>query len=99
MDRKVQQPSAPPWKPDATTPRDRHRLEGLEPDNLLAFIALIGLLRALEAARPGAGPRRPNPRSRVMPPYLFLAFRRLPLRIASKMRSFAAAGDRGWLSC
>jgi len=29
-----------------------HRLEGLEPDNLLAFIALLGLLRALDTARP-----------------------------------------------
>jgi hypothetical protein len=28
-----------------------HRLEGLEPDNLLAFMALLGLLRALEAVR------------------------------------------------
>lgn len=27
-----------------------HRLEGLEPDNLLAFLALLGLMRALEAA-------------------------------------------------
>jgi hypothetical protein len=27
-----------------------HRLVGLEPDNLLAFLALLGLLRALEAA-------------------------------------------------
>lgn len=27
-----------------------HRLEGLEPDNLLAFLTLLGLLRALEAA-------------------------------------------------
>lgn len=27
-----------------------HRLEGLEPDNLLAFLALLGLLRALERA-------------------------------------------------
>ena len=27
-----------------------HRLDGLEPDNLLAFLALLGLLRALEAA-------------------------------------------------
>jgi hypothetical protein len=32
-----------------------HRLEGLEPDNLLAFLALLGLLRALEAA--GLRPR------------------------------------------
>src|ERR1700758_5131666 len=27
----------------------RHRLEGLEPDNLLAFLTLLGLLRSLEA--------------------------------------------------
>ena len=32
------------------TPSSTHRLEGLEPDNLLAFLALLGLLRALEAA-------------------------------------------------
>lgn len=30
----------------------RHRLDGLEADNLLAFMALLGLLRALDAARP-----------------------------------------------
>ena len=35
----------------------RHRLEGLEPDNLLAFLALLGLLRALETARPHWYPR------------------------------------------
>ncbi len=29
-----------------------HRLDGLEPDNLLAFMALLGLLRSLEAVRP-----------------------------------------------
>jgi hypothetical protein len=29
-----------------------HRLVGLEPDNLLAFMALLGLLRALDTARP-----------------------------------------------
>lgn len=29
-----------------------HVLEGLEPDNLLAFLALVGLLRALDEARP-----------------------------------------------
>src|SRR6516162_2013394 len=28
----------------------RHRLDGLEPDNLLAFLALLGLLRTLEVA-------------------------------------------------
>ena len=37
------------------TATGEHRLEGLEPDNLLAFLALLGLLRALEAA--GARPR------------------------------------------
>lgn len=34
-----------------------HRLEGLEPDNLLAFLALLGLLRVLETARPDWRPR------------------------------------------
>lgn len=29
-----------------------HRLDGLEPDNLLAFVALLGLLRALEDSQP-----------------------------------------------
>jgi hypothetical protein len=32
-----------------------HRLQGLEPDNLLAFLALLGLMRSLEAA--GLRPR------------------------------------------
>jgi hypothetical protein len=40
-----------------TEPRCRHRLEGLEADNLLAFLALLGLLRALEVARPDWRPR------------------------------------------
>lgn len=35
----------------------RHRLEGLEADNLLAFLALLGLLRALESSRPQWRPR------------------------------------------
>lgn len=34
-----------------------HRLDGLEPDNLLAFLALLGLLRALETAGPALYPR------------------------------------------
>lgn len=34
-----------------------HRLDGLEPDNLLAFMALLGLLRVLEEARPDWRPR------------------------------------------
>ncbi len=41
-----------------------HRLEGLEPDNLLAFLALLGLLRALEAAdRDTDKPERLLPRA------------------------------------
>jgi len=34
-----------------------HRLDGLEPDNLLAFLALLGLLRALETADSTLRPR------------------------------------------
>ena len=34
-----------------------HRLAGFEPDNLLAFLALLGLLRSLESARPTWRPR------------------------------------------
>ena len=34
-----------------------HRLNGLEPDNLLAFMALLGLLRSLEKVRPDWHPR------------------------------------------
>ena len=34
------------------TERLTYRLNGLEPDNLLAFLALLGLLRTLEHARP-----------------------------------------------
>lgn len=34
-----------------------HRLDGLEPDNLLAWLALLGLLRTLEHARPAWRPR------------------------------------------
>lgn len=34
-----------------------HRLDGLEPDNLLAFLALLGLLRALEISRRNWRPR------------------------------------------
>ena len=35
----------------------RHRLDGLEPGNLLAFLALLGLLRALEEAEPAWWPK------------------------------------------
>jgi hypothetical protein len=40
-----------------TEPERSLRLEGLEPDNLLAFLALLGLLRALETARSAWHPR------------------------------------------
>ena len=33
-------------------PVETHRLDGLEPENLLAFLALLGLLRVLDEARP-----------------------------------------------
>jgi len=33
-----------------------HRLDGLEPDNLLAFLALLGTLRAIEKAQPKLQP-------------------------------------------
>jgi len=36
---------------------ETHRLNGLEPDNLLAFLALLGTLRAIEARRPDWRPR------------------------------------------
>lgn len=35
------------------TEHSDHRLDGLEPDNPLAFLALLGLLRALPESRPG----------------------------------------------
>ncbi len=35
----------------------RHRLEGMEPDNLLAFLALLGLLRSLDMVHPDWGSR------------------------------------------
>jgi len=40
-----------------TEPSRRHRLAGLEPDNLLAILVLLGLLRALQTARPRWHPR------------------------------------------
>ncbi len=49
--------SAAPTVPRQGRPDHRHRLEGLAPDNVLAFMALLGLLRALEAAHPDWQPR------------------------------------------
>ena len=39
------------------TNKHQHRLDGLEPGNLLAFLALLGLLRSLEEAEPNWLPR------------------------------------------
>jgi hypothetical protein len=41
-----------------------HRLDGLEPDNLLAFLALLGLLRALQHADEAQPARKFRPRVR-----------------------------------
>lgn len=41
----------------ADEPTARHTLQGLEADNVLAFLALLGLLRALEISRPQWRPR------------------------------------------
>lgn len=54
--------AAPAEAPAPPEPAPTHRLDGLEPDNLLAFLALLGLLRALaaeDAVRPESalGPR------------------------------------------
>src|SRR5579872_3332501 len=38
------------WSSRMNEGRVEHRLTGLEPDNLLAFLALLGLLRSIEAA-------------------------------------------------
>ena len=54
-----------------STPR-RYRLDGLEPDNLLAFLALLGLLRCLEEAAPTWLPRVAWPASPNMRPSLVL---------------------------
>ena len=40
-----------------STDERRHRLDGLEPGNLLAFLALLGLLRALEEVEPAWLPK------------------------------------------
>ena len=39
------------------TAHSNHRLDGFEPDNLLAFLALLGLLRTLRESRPDWRPR------------------------------------------
>ncbi len=57
MARRKSQTIKDSWQPNHTTPLSKHRLSGLEPDNLLAHLALLGLLRALETSRPNWHPR------------------------------------------
>ncbi len=77
-------------------PKRCHRLEGLEPDNLLAFLALLGLLRALEAARPEWRPRAAWDADRPpLRPVLHLAMSQTPAAICEAAAEGAAvlAGD------
>lgn len=85
-----------------TEPVD-HRLEGFEPDNLLAFLALLGLLRALEATRPDWHPRAAGQLD-VAPLRPFLRLREPASReavteaTAAGVRTLARAHDFGGLS-
>jgi hypothetical protein len=84
-----------------------HRLEGLEPDNLLAFLALLGLLRALETADQGS-PENDSLRPRAawdidappLRPKLFVARgtgrEEVTERAARGLELLAAAHDFGW---
>lgn len=66
-----------------------HRLTGFEHDNFLAFLALLGLLRSLETARPEWGPRvRWDRASLPTRPILVLANAQTPAVVAE----CAAAG-------
>ena len=66
-----------------------HRLDGLEPDNLLAFLALLGLLRALEIADKTLCPRAAwDVHAPPLRPRLFLA---RPIR-AQEVTDCAAKG-------
>ena len=70
-----------------------HTLEGLEPDNLQAFLALVGLLRALETARPEWRPRAYwNVERRPLRPVLVLA----ESVSRDTMTDFALAGIKAW---
>lgn len=87
-------------------PSQQHRLDGLEPDNLLAFMALLGLLRALEAEdRKRAGSDKLYPRARWdldFPPLRPVIISRAPLSRDALLEtacrgvdSLAAAHDFG----
>jgi hypothetical protein len=73
-----------PWSGPASF---THELVGLEVDNLLAFLALMGLLRALEAQEPSWAPRA----SWAGPPWRA----RLHLAVEVSTRSVAEAACRG----
>ena len=66
----------------------RYRLDGLEPDNLLAFLALLGLLRSLEEAEPTWLPRVAWPASPNIRPSLIL-------HIPTKKAAIATAAAAG----
>lgn len=69
--------------------QERHRLVGLEPDNLLAFLTLLGLLRALDAARPDWRARAYwDVEARPLRPVLVL-------KQAQKQADVAAAAGKG----
>lgn len=48
---KKSKPTKATWDADASNPLEVHTLLGIEPSNLLGFMALLGTLRALETAR------------------------------------------------
>ena len=62
-------------------PANIHRLDGLEPDNLLAWLALLGLLRSLEHAR------------RAWHPRAAWTIERPPLRPRLHLRTAATRGE------
>ena len=80
-----------------------HRLQGLEADNLLAFLALLGLLRALQQARPHWHSRAAWDLSHApLRPFLQLRepveAKSLCEAAASGVQQLAAAHDFGGLS-
>jgi hypothetical protein len=83
-----------------TEPGCKHRLDGLEPDNLLAFLALLGLLRALEALEPVRSGWRPkvawDMESPPMRPILVLAKRQGQAAVCEAAAEGAAALARDY---
>lgn len=94
MARRATKREAADAEPEAPTPvpTAEHRLPGLEPDNLLAFLALLGLLRALDRVRPAWHARV---RWEMDPPPLHPA---LTLAEAVTPDEIAEAADEGILA-